>query len=110
MNTKREFNIKKLDTKKFLVTVYIEDELTPEEVVKRLEEGNKVLDQLNKDIEAIPEIVKARETQLTEQLKMASEEINIYNSVESIAKLWKKENEFLADRSGQKEVSQEDKE
>jgi len=102
MIIKRDLKIEKLDDeKKFLIKVYIEDKLTPEEVVKRLEEVNKVLEQVNKDIDGIPQIVQARSTQLNEQKRMAQEELDIFNSVEGQAKLWKTINEKVEERSPQ---------
>lgn len=108
MITKRQFDIEKLeDTKKILVKVYIEDELTPEDVLKKLEESQKLIVQLQADIDAIPEQVEVRTKQLTEQRDFIREEILKFQGIESYAKLWKKENELVAERTGKEEEKNE---
>lgn len=104
MITNRKFAISPVEERKsFLVHVEIEEEISAEDVVKRMDAINKDLDAIGKDIEKMPQIVEARSRQLESDKKMMEEENSCYAGIEARARLWKKENELKNERAGKTE-------
>jgi hypothetical protein len=99
MIIKRDFDIiKQEDKKNFLIRVYIEDELTPEDALKKLKEGQDALKALQQDLDSIPTQVEARTKTLTEQRDFIKEEVMKFYEIEKEAKLWNKINEKVEER------------
>ena len=96
---KRDFTVEKLENKKFLIKAYIEDELSPEEVLKKLEEGTKAIVSLTQELDSLPKQVEARQKMLEEQRNFVTEEVNKFLDFEAEAKLWAKINEKVDERS-----------
>jgi len=100
MINKRDIKIEELpNKKKFLIKVYIEDEVTPEEFIKHYESINQSKEQGEKDLNSIDEQVKIRKELLGKELKNMEDELKNFNDKLQKANLWKKENELKNQRS-----------
>jgi predicted nucleotidyltransferase len=100
MIKKRDIKIEKLKERKFLIKVYLEDEVTAEEFLKHYENITQTKTQAENDLNSIDEQVKVRKDMLNEQLKNMIDEDRIFSEHTDLARLWKKEGEMENDRKG----------